>query len=37
MLLEWREKRNTSRISVGKPERKRPREDEDVCGWAILK
>jgi hypothetical protein len=31
------EKRNAYRILVGKPEGKRPREDQDVCGWTILK
>jgi hypothetical protein len=31
------EKRNDYRILVGKPEGKRPLENQDVCGWAILK
>jgi hypothetical protein len=31
------EKRNAYRILVGKPEGKRPLEDQDVGGWTILK
>jgi hypothetical protein len=31
------EYRNAYRILVGKPEGKRPLEDHDVGGWAILK
>jgi hypothetical protein len=31
------EKRNAYRMLVGKPEGKRPLEDQDVGGWAILK
>jgi hypothetical protein len=31
------EKRNACKILVNKPEGKRPWEDEDVCGWTILK
>jgi hypothetical protein len=30
------EERNTYRLLVGKPERKRPLGDQDVCGWIIL-
>jgi hypothetical protein len=30
-------RRNACRILVGKPEGKRPLEDEDVRGWTILK
>jgi hypothetical protein len=29
--------RNAYRILVGKPEEKRPLEDQDVDGWIILK
>jgi hypothetical protein len=31
------ETRNAYRILVGKPEGKRPLEDQDVGGWTILK
>jgi hypothetical protein len=31
------EKKNTYRILVRKPEGKRPLENQDVGGWAILK
>jgi hypothetical protein len=31
------EKRNAYRILVGKPEGKRPLEDQGICGWIILK
>jgi hypothetical protein len=31
------EKRNACRISVGKPEGKRPLRRKDVSGWVILK
>jgi hypothetical protein len=31
------EKRNAYRILVGKPEGKNHWEDQDVCGWTILK
>jgi hypothetical protein len=30
-------KLNTYRILVGKPEEKRPLEDQDAGGWTILK
>jgi hypothetical protein len=31
------EKRDAYRIVVGKPERKRQKEDQDIGGWIILK
>jgi hypothetical protein len=31
------EKRNEYRILLGKPEGKRPLEDQDIGGWTILK
>jgi hypothetical protein len=31
------EERNAYRILVGKPERKKPLEDQNVGGWTILK
>jgi hypothetical protein len=31
------EKRNAYRILVGKPEGRRPLEDQNVGGWTILK
>jgi hypothetical protein len=31
------EKRNAYRILLGKPEGKRPLEDQDISGWTILK
>jgi hypothetical protein len=31
------EKRNAYRIMVGQPERKNHKEDQDICGWTMLK
>jgi hypothetical protein len=31
------EKRNTCRVLVGEPERKKKKEEKEVGGWTILK
>jgi hypothetical protein len=36
-VAQMGEKRNAYRILVGKPEGKRPLEDQDVGGWTVLK
>jgi hypothetical protein len=36
-VAQMRDKKNAYRTLVGKPEGKRPMEDQDVGGWTIIK